>query len=227
MCKALLAQLKFMDPRHTEDSRWQTQELLEDLAYFARGLEIEHGSSPTELMDDLGLLSSEPADRFGTTTAEAGILGFLVHRELYLYVGEVLTREPLLDTTIRAELLGSILVPHNPKYFVRRYDLKMVNILLKKGAGPNDTYKYTTAWIRFLQSINRTNKVSKLDPDLVLVIASLLHYGAQLNIRIPISQETRRNRTVEIDTDPQQILTRALGKKVVNKILSEISNSPG
>ena len=231
ICKALFAELKFMDRRQMGGFEWQARELLEDLAYYARGLEIEHGDSPTELMDEIGALVSEQADRFSSVTSEAGFLGFLVHRELYLYMKEILTREPLLDTAIRAELLGSILVPNRTKHFERRYDPKMVDLLLENGAGPNDMYKHTTAWIHFLQSVDKKFKEPNPDPNLVQVIKSLLYHGAQLSTSIPSSQKTERKGTVEIDTDPHQILIRALGEKLgekmANKTLSEISESGG
>ena len=221
LCKALFAQLKFMDPHHLGGFRRQAQELLEDLTLYARGLEIELNSPQTALMDEVGLLVSKQADRFNVETGEAGFLSFLVHRELYLYVIEALTREPPLKASTRTALLASILVPHKTKHFSRRYDSKMVDILLKYGAGPSDRYEHTTVWTHFLQSINTKNTEPNPDPCLVRIIESMLQHGARLDIKIPVGERTGSRKTLQDDTSPREILRQALGEKFEQKMLRD------
>ena len=75
---------------------------------------------------------------------EKHFLGFLVRRRLHLYVTEVLTTRTSLALSDKSFLLVYVLEFLETDYHAAGYDMKMIDIILRHGAQPNNRYKDST-----------------------------------------------------------------------------------
>lgn len=225
-CKAFLAQLKALDYRAlNSNNELLLFDLLEDLAYFAERLECENHVLQSSLLDEVGRCVSKKADHFG---CERDFLGFLASRGLHLYITETLKARTSLTQSDKSILLGIIL--RAP------LDVKMVDVLLKHGAQPNDKYENSTVWGSFLRPIAIYPMLSDDEVDILLVTESLLSHGANLQQRIVIGQKTRtrkmsgraadlhKRQEVKVDSvkSAQEILLGAFGEEKLSEMLKRV-----
>ena len=225
LCKAFLAQLKGVDFRALVDTSSIPRELLEDLVFYARGLELDLGVPQVTLLDEVSKIVSRRAKCFGLGEGELGLLEFLVPRELHLYVTAALKRERRLGRLDRSKLLENAVILPARKYYNRRHDPKMVKILLEHGASPN------TAWDLVVQHIHVQRPIA--DDDLLRMLCYLVRHGANPQHHVVIQQRTIMPRrltgraadwwkTPSIETrtaSAQEILVEVIGRSRAEQIL--------
>ena len=239
-CKALFALMKRLDYSAPGDvfagSSRRPIDLLEDLVYYASKLEVELSVSQTILMDEVNAFVSKRASAFGLAKGKAGYLSFLVRRQLYIYVQEVLTRKEAPAISTRTALLAAALDPQGTKYVSHDpldYDTKMIEILLEHGATPNGTIDGITVWSQFLLAINQT-RTQHTKKAIVQTIELLLIHGANPRTRVVVGQKTiaraetgraadlhRRDIVESIIESAETILERVLGEVIVREVLSK------
>lgn len=239
-CKALFAQMKRLDYSATGDvfeaSNRRPIDLLEDLVYYASKLEVKLSVSQTILMDEVNAFVSKRASAFDLAEDKAGYLSFLVRRQLYIYVQEVLTRKKAPAISTRTALLAAALDLRETKYVSRDslgYDTKMIGILLEHGAKPNGIIDGITVWSQFLRAINAVPRTRK--KAIVQTIELLLIHGADPWTRVVVGQERfafreetrrvadlQRRETVDrIVESAETILKRVLGEAKAREVLSK------
>jgi len=221
LCKAFLAQLKMLD-------RWP-QDLLEDLVFYAHGLEEGVGKAQSTLMDEVG--NFFPSQKM----VQLDYLEFLVHRQHHVYVAEFLARRASRTKLNLTALLGSALTPQPTKHFNRRYDSTMIRTILENGAQPNGYWNKITPWSHFLQAINTTTLQTPEAGQIETIEALLLH-GAKPQLRVVIGQRTRPSprstgraadlhrskATVENEyRTAEAILRQVLGDEKTNELLEK------
>lgn len=230
-CKALLAQLKALDYCAFARDSGLPLDLLEDLAHYAFRLEYENHVQQSSLLDEVGRCVSKQADVFGWMKGERDFLKFLTKRRLHLYITETLKVRTSLTQSDKSYLLGSVLeysqTMYSPSSFSRdrrgRLDAKIVDVLLEHGAQPNDGYKKSTVWSRFLFLVNRKSYYSS-DSDLLPITESLLSHGADLQQRIVTGQRTRNTGmlgTANITKSAQDILLLRFGEEKTSEMIKK------
>lgn len=238
-CKAFLAQSKRLDSRALTSNSELLYDLLEDLAYYARRLENENHVLQSSLLDEVGRCFSKQANLFGLEKGERGFLGFLVTRGLHLYITETLKARTLLTQSDKSYLLGRTLDPGTTKYYSGQLDVKMVDVLLKHGAQPNDKYKESTVWACFLLLI-ATSLLDVHDLNILPIIESLLSHGANLTQRVVTGQKTRtrevtgraadlhKRQEVKLDIvkSAQGILLERFGEEEFSEMLKRVRKDP-
>ena len=193
-CKALLAQIKASDYR--TDFPYS---LLDDLAGYASQLESETHVPQTDILDEARQCLSQYMGLRGRTYSENDFLNYLLHKGLYLYFSEKLTKETQMSHLDKSALLGTLLDTTITGYF-SRFDVQMVNILLKHGAQPNDKYEDSTVWGYFLRTALLAHEIG-MDDELQMTIESLLSHGANLQQRIVIGQKTQTRKMTRRSAD--------------------------
>lgn len=197
LCKAYLAQLNAIDysqltPRHG----FLCNELLENMVFYARAIELRFRSSPSKLLDEAEALVTRQKSFFNNgfgdfkLGSKLGFLSFLIKRELYLYTTEVLRRRPQLTPQDRSALLEKALDLSETKYFEATYDPRMISILLEHSrASPQK------AW-HDLHSLHKLPTQSDYDniETRLQVVKLLLRHGADPQHRIVIRETTRAPR---------------------------------
>ena len=187
LCKAYLAQLKKLnydafEASTTSSSDCVPEDILEDLLFYVRALEIEVNLPQATLMDEVGRLVSQRPHCFQLSSTDTGYLEYLIHRKVYLYITRVLTREPSLAISTKTVLLAAAMRPRRTKYFSQGLDPVMIGILLKHGASPNidhplNKLRLTSVWGDLLHYLNdRTLEV--IEEPLLDVIECFLRHGA-------------------------------------------------
>ena len=146
ICRALLAQLKTLPTYHSSKT-------YQDIFYFAHQAEIETGSADLDMLNEFErvmqlqelstpiFIKGEPflfskGDQFLLLTTEY---------ELVTYVGYRLDNEPFLINECQEPLLSVALRSSWSS-------CKMVQMLLRRGANPNQQYQSSTVWRHFLSS---------------------------------------------------------------------------
>ena len=203
LCKAYLTQLKAVD--YSQLSEGQEQpffELLENMVFYARAIELKLGVSPTKLIDEAEALVIKQENFFTGLRSNAGtslvFLSFLIGRELHLYMSEVLKKRPQLKPRDRSALLEVALDNSETKYFDAAYDPKMIAILLEHGASPQKS------WHQFLHALHGNHSHSEKETRLE-VAQLFLRYGADPHHRIT----TRESTTTHELTPPRRATGRA------------------
>ena len=233
-CKALLAQLKALDYRALNAINRLPLDLLEDFAYYAGRLEYENHALQSSLIDEVGRCVSKQAYHFGWNEGERGFLQFLAMRGLHLYTTETLTTRVSLTQSVKSFLLDSVLQSRRMKYPGSQFDVKMIDILLKHGAQPNDKYKDSTVWGDFLYYNTAFPSLSDRD-NVLLIIESLLSHGANLQQRIVTGQKlqtrqmsrrvagpfTGQEVQVNVVKSAQEILLEVFGEDKVSEMLKK------
>lgn len=246
ICKALLAQLKAIDYREIEDTRVLPMEPFKDLVYYARRLEYENHAPQSRLLDEAGQCVSKQVDRSGWS--ERDFLNFVVQQGFHRYITETLKTRMTLTQSDKSFLLGSLLQDTSIferlrilstmyRYLSIKDHVKMVDILLKYGAQPNDKYEDSTVWGQFVLSISKFESRSS-DDDLLPAIESLLSHGAKLQQRIVTGQMTQgRTRQmsgraadlhkrgevkVDIVQSAQEIIIRMFGEEKIAEMLRKV-----
>lgn len=188
LCKAFLAQMKALDCGALSD--WLLDDLLEDLIFYAHKLELEMGVPQVALLDKVEKVFVKQGTRISRKGDQARFLSFLIQRELLLYVAERLTRNPHLVCSGQEPLLYSALHPRKTKYKSERLNPLMVEMVLDHGGAPNQTYKDTTVWGHFIQSVP-----SSIHDETILlpIIESLLLHGADPHARVITKYKTEAN----------------------------------
>lgn len=217
-CKALLAQLKALDYCAFEGDLRLPLDLLEDLVHHASRLECENHVVQSSLLDEVGRCFL--ADVFTWKNGERDFLGYLAIRGLHLYITETLKARTSLTQSDKGYLLGFVLESSDG---LVKLDVKMINVLLEHGAQPNDGYKKSTVWSRFLFLVNRESYYSS-DSDLLPITESLLSHGADLQQRIVTGQRTRNTGmlgTANITKSAQDILLLRFGEEKTSEMIKK------
>lgn len=195
LCKAYLAQLNAIDYSQLTPNQGQLgTELLEDMVFYARAIELKLGVSPIKLLDEAEAHVTRQKKFFSGLHSKAGtrfgFLPFLVKRELHLYVNEVLKKRPQLGPRDCSALLEVALDHSETKYFDATYDPKMIAILLENGASPQQ------AWNDLLKSLATQRALGDNDNSetLLQVVELFLRHGADPQHRITTSETTREPR---------------------------------
>ena len=181
LCKAYAAQLNAIhhDPLRLENE--VCVELLEDMLFYARAIELRHGVSPLKLLDQAEALFRDSHNKAGS---KVEFLAFLIKRELYLYITTVLQRKPQLEPQISSALLERALKSSETKYFgAAGFDLRMIGILLEHGAPPQK------AWHHLVHSIHN-NANNKYNEKHLQVVELMLRHGADPRYRIATKERT-------------------------------------
>ena len=231
LCRALLAQLRCFNYNLAEAVSYEPQDLLEDLVYYARELEIDSKMPQITLLDEVSQLVLKQAKDFVSFQGEVGFLGFLVHRKLSLYIAAVLKRNPPLKVSALNQLLVSAVLPASTKYLSPAFDPQIVQLLLEHGALPNGSYRSTTVWghlVFSLQKVGFSNEESHL---MIEVVESMLLHGADPEMRVAIAKGTgltRRatGRAADLYKAPgtksaKAILCQVLGEEKTREVLSK------
>ncbi|MCJ1378263.1 hypothetical protein MMC17_001360 [Xylographa soralifera] len=190
LCNALLAQLKSVPLSHKPAFNLDQspfKDLFEDIAYQARDLEIESGVSQTLLLDEVeNVLRNHPIG-WKWRRKQNIFLGLAIQNDLQLYVAQRLAAQPPLLSNKGRPLLDFALDPSTTKYEPRRLNQDIIKVLLKNGANPNQAYKGTTIWSKFLLSIHSGD--APADPKTIYkVVSKLLANGADPIGRVVVGQ---------------------------------------
>ena len=191
LCNALLAQLKSVPLSHKSafnDDQGPFEDLFEDIAYQAHDLEIESGAPQTLLLDEVeNVLRNHPIG-WKWRRKQNVFLGLAINNDLQLYVTQKLTAQPQLLSNRSRPLLDFALDPSSTKYGPRRLNQDIIEVLLKNGANPNQVYKGTTVWLKFVRSMYLAQDF----PDsktIHEVVSKLLGHGADLSGQVIIGQK--------------------------------------
>ncbi|KAG7008308.1 hypothetical protein G7Y79_00006g019280 [Physcia stellaris] len=235
LCKAYLAQLKAIDYRQLTPNQEQLgTELLEDMLFYARAIELKLGVSPITLLDEAELLVTRQK-KFFSGFLKAGtsfvFLPFLIKRELHLYVNEVLRKRPQLEPRDSSALLEVAVDPSETKYFDATYDPKMIAILLENGAS------HEQAWSDLLKSLatQRALGDNEKNETRLQVVELFLRHGADPQHRVTTSETTRGPRqdsgraadlykrsSVRSETaSAYEIITVAFGEEKARRLLGQ------
>ena len=173
LCKAYLAQLIAIKDHYrlARDISSLSVSLLEDLAFYARRLELSLGIPEVPLLDVADNLVKKHPSLFDFVfpSDDFTFLYFLLHRKLYLYVRARLERPSGLNSSTRNALLVCAFNEWPTKYFEPAYDPEMIKILLETGSSAD------ALWDSFLDHIYwRIRRDTSFDNKVVLLIAELL-----------------------------------------------------
>ena len=230
LCKAFLAQLRGLDSNRLLYETHGSQDLLEDIAFYAHRLEIKTNASQVAILDEVFRIISKQGFRLNNPHGLIGYLEFLAHRKLRLYVRDVLEREVALPALAVTQLLASVIRRHATKYFPSAHDPQMVETLLKNGATPNGSCGDYTVWGLLLRSLDkRTLQVTDESP-LQVIELTLLH-GANPDLKVVIdrgggSGQRATGRAADLyKTDltksAKDILCRSLGEETALSLLGK------
>lgn len=226
LCKAFLAQMKALD----YNNNWLLEELLEDLTFYAHGLELELGVPQVALLDEV----ENVLFKQGFRTFE--FLGFLIQRGLLLYVKEKITRNSQLLQPGGEPLLYAALKPQSTKYSAEKFNRNIIDMLLEHGASPNQIYKGSTVWGHFMVSVrNSIHHGTTLLP----IIESLLLHGADPHQRVITAYKTRSRPTgraadlykkqtseVPVYKSAVTIISEQFGENQARKVISKAQARP-
>jgi hypothetical protein len=179
ICKAFLAQMKSV-PWTSRYEQTHLDLLLEDTLYYARQIELQLELPQTRLLDEVAqVLLSHPI-RAQSRKEHHHFLALAVEGDLQLYVARKLEEIPDIEGIPGRPLLDHALHPAKSKYRTRFVSSEMVELLLRNGASPNQTYEESTVWCNFLRSLSKsTAKFDQSSTTEVLdVIEMLLIHGA-------------------------------------------------
>ena len=236
LCKAYLAQLKAIDYRQLTPNQEQLgTELLENMLFYARAIELKLGVSPIKLLDEAEALVTSQKKFFSGFHSKAGtrlvFLPFLIKRELHLYVNEVLRKRPQLEPRDSSALLEVAVDHSETKYFDATCDPKMIAILLENGAS------HEQAWSDLLKSLatQRALGDNENNETRLQVVELFLRHGADLQHRVTTSETTRGPRqnsgraadlykrsSVRSETaSAYEIITVAFGEEKARRLLGQ------
>ena len=202
ICKALLNQLKMIDYSALEGSDWLPYRLLAELTSYALRLEHEKHVSQSSLINEVGRLLLRQADFLDWKRGRLDFLQYMVMQGLHLYITETLTTTTSLTHSDKSSLLGALL---SPGMIFSEPDTRMVDILLKHGAQPNDKYWNSTVWGEYLLYCHRVPQYSySYKTGILTVIESLLSHGANLQQHIIIGEGTRTSEKSERGVHSQE-----------------------
>ena len=189
LCKAFLSQMKALDYTALNACNGLLEDLLEDLTYYAHRLELETGIPQVDLLDEVGKSCLKLQYHWSREGNNLNFLGFLVQRELFLYVAEKVRRDRQLLRSGGEPLLYSALHPRETKYSTKKsFHSKTIDMLLNYGASPNQIYKDSTVWGHFILSLeSRTQGNEAFLP----IIKTLLLHGADPHKRVLSGYNTR------------------------------------
>ena len=194
LCNAFLAQLKAVPPVDIFKSKsTPLDDILEDLLNYAKELEVEADEPQIKLLDEAERVVCTTSSIWKWKRKKTAFLGLAVQRDLQLYVKHRLMMHPQLIRGHGRPLLDHALMPSPPKHGLRSLSPQMVNILLNSGAMPNQKYKDSTVWGRFILTLKR-NEAPSADEITLDVLSSLLTKGADLNKSIVFDYEYRSGR---------------------------------
>ena len=245
ICKALLAQLKAIDHRQLQGSKWLLRDILEQLTYYARRLENETQVSQSSLIGEVGRCVLKHAGVLGWKRGRVDFLEYMVTRRLYLYIAETLETTTWLTHSEKSSLLGTFLDGNSKPipvfyggdgrgYVERRSGIEMMDTLLKHGAQPNDKYWSSTVWGTFLEALF-VPPVFLHNDEVLRIVESLISHGANLQQRIitkhrtPVSEMSQRGvssrKHQEVQSDivksAQQILLEVFGEEKTSGLLKK------
>ena len=199
---------------------------------FAQVCEIESQKPNPNLVNEIRSVVLQQPSRFNIGATEEAFLEFLVHRELHLYVAETLATDRSLLLETKTLLLASLLKPPQTKYFYRRYDPKMVEVVLQSGVSPSDKYKLTTLWEYFLQLLDGRKVFPPLElpqKDLVEIAKSMIRHGADTDVHASNTSKGPEDSKDQSSPDfttpiPFSIISRSLGAESARDILGREPN---
>ncbi len=235
LCEAFLAQLKALDYRALKDGAGGNQlpgQLLDDLAYYASRLENENHIAQFHLLDEAGRCLSKQAGIRGSRDAEKDFLKLLVRQTLHLYIDERLTTSMSLTKSDKSMLLGIALESWLMEISIVEYNPKMIDVLLKHGAQPNNNYENSTVWGCFLRSA-LTSQLP-ITEEFLSIIESLLSRGAKLEQIFFTGQRVqsttsgkhnppkRQEYQVEVAKSARNILLELLGEGKLSELLRKV-----
>ena len=209
LIKAFIAQLKTLPQTELDrDSKGPFGDFLEDIVFFAQELEDQSSHPDPELLcllEEVGsVVFKRPRQwRRGKKTAFPGLA---IERGLFYFTHWTLEKNRQILQSRGRPLLDFALFPSRPKYeFAPRLRPKIVELLLESGADPNQSYKDSTVWIRFISKIGTIRR--EIHEYLTRICALLIEHGADLGKKIDVENDTQRN-TGEGNRDTGNIRSR-------------------
>lgn len=185
LCKTFLAQMKTVSSEAITEFRgpadlFPMDDLLEDLLYYARQVEIFDSIAQTELLDEAERVLWNQSVEWRGTRDDNVFLTLAIQRNLHLYIGEKAINLPHSERAHARPLLDIALHSAQSKYSKQKPDPEMVQVLLGLGARPNQSFEHSTVWSRFLYSIYRDKTYKRHEKrDLIQIIEMLVHHGAE------------------------------------------------
>ena len=226
VCKAILAQMKSLPCLSDQDYVGEPLEsLFQSLAPSARELEIQNGIPSTMLLDEAERTFQEHPIQGKWRREKTAFLGLAIRCDLLLYVQARLDAQPELIQAGPRPLLSFALGSDCSLSYA---SLAMVDLLLSRGASPEQKFKKKSLWHNFL--IDNQNVLSvpywhKVDPGVLQIIEMLISNGANVNESVFI--ESREVRKIE-NLTVIQILINTLGQEEAKRILGRApANSVG
>ena len=188
------------------------------LASFALADDITDVRTRIKILDEAEKVMRSHPLRWKWRRKETSFLGLAIQSGLTFYVEHVLKQTPSLIRTLERPLLDHALNMD----ILRRYgclDVEMIEVLLNHGADPNEPYKDSTVWGRFLSPLPRGGSVSRTDDSRKAVQLLLLH-RARLGVKITIGYSHDQELYLAIKKPLEEILAEKFGSAEAKKLLA-------
>ncbi|KAL9613689.1 MAG: hypothetical protein Q9167_001766 [Letrouitia subvulpina] len=207
VCKALFAQTKSLDYSSTSVPYHLTTSIFHEM--IIRSYHIKSEIVQKNLLDAVGRFVVTKAGDFNLRRgSELGFVEYLVETGScpYPYIAKVLSEKPHFAQSHRSALLVAELDLNYNTHRLKYYrDPEMIELILDGGASPNEDFKGSTIWGKFLEH--------KLDHELNTqpVVEALLSHGANPKQYILGKNKPADEFLLEVfgETRAQEILSKA------------------
>jgi hypothetical protein len=157
--------------------------------YYARQVEVLDCLPQTELLDEAARVYYDHPINYKWKGLQASFLGYAVERNLRLYLADKLKPELVLARS--RPLLNFALNPSPSKYSHTTLEPDTVQLLLDRGALPNQPYGASTVWGHSVCSI-RTGTILVDEEDLFQIVEMLPLHGANVEQKVIVDTVERR-----------------------------------
>ena len=180
-CKTIIAMMKSFQGCPCRYAATPNDDLWGYLAYSAHELEIENKALPTNLLNEAERVLREHPYYFLREVGRTAFLGIAIEYGLNTYIQSRLDIEPSLIRARDKPLLSYALEQYRHK--LETY-YSLVEMLLARGASPEQEYDGHSVWDRFIHSTCRSGRIPLSDKkraELLEVVRLLISYGANVN----------------------------------------------
>ncbi|KAJ4376341.1 hypothetical protein N0V83_001624 [Neocucurbitaria cava] len=195
LARAFLAQIK-LGPLPRDGSL--AVDPLSTVLYYVHESESNSYRPASKIVDELAV-AVRNVYWDATIRRDGSFLGHLVANNILIYVAQWLATVPNLATQSKSPLLSVALrnVPRAAIASTQRYlNADMVELLLSKGAKPNQNLSFsTTIWAEFVAELhNYPRKYGKDGPTMLRTLELLISHSADLDIPVKIKELSNNSR---------------------------------
>ncbi|KAK0616630.1 small s protein [Immersiella caudata] len=195
ICNSLLAQIKGAAPRGRKTRPGsELLQLVDDITFYLRDVEQRLDEPQMSILEQLHTALVQKG--YGVVLYRGSFLGYAVEKDLQAYVHNNISA--VTNAHTRAILLDRALSPiFKSRYPATAPSIEMVKLLLRNGAGPNESAEGTvkSVWERYLTILYKTKTASRSLPNHeshIIIIQELLKHGADPSVSITTSWTERK-----------------------------------